>query len=186
MDDDSASTEADKQADQGRSDRGAVVGEARAQAKPRRIGLWLLLAAACLAAAALIGLVSRQVQFKKLQETTSALSQQFVEIVRPEKVPAKVTLDLPGQAEAYTQAPIFAQVNGYLKKWYSDIGAKVKMGDILAEIDAPALDQQLAQAKANLQQSQAALWVSQTTYDRQFRPCKQEGHFPTGLRYSGG
>ena len=166
MDDDSTSREADKQADQGRSDRGAVVGEARAQAKPRRIGLWLLLAAACLVAAALIGLVARQVQFKKLQQTTSALSEQFVAIVRPEKVPAKVTLNLPGQTQAYTQAPIFAQVNGYLKKWYTDIGAKVKMGDILAEIDTPALDQQLAQTKAALQESQAALWLSQATYNR--------------------
>lgn len=166
MDDDSTSMEADKQADQGRSDRGAVVGEARAQAKPRRIGLWLLLAAACLVAAALIGLVARQVQFKKLQQTTSALSEQFVAIVRPEKVPAKVTLNLPGQTQAYTQAPIFAQVNGYLKKWYTDIGAKVKMGDILAEIDTPALDQQLAQTKAALKESQAALWLSQATYNR--------------------
>jgi RND family efflux transporter MFP subunit len=166
MDDDSTSREADKQSDQGRSDRGAVVGEARAQAKPRRIGLWLLLAAACLVAAALIGLVARQVQFKKLQQTTSALSEQFVAIVRPEKVPAKVTLNLPGQTQAYTQAPIFAQVNGYLKKWYTDIGAKVKMGDILAEIDTPALDQQLAQTKAALQESQAALWLSQATYNR--------------------
>ena len=166
MDDDSTSREADKQADQGRSDRGAVLGEARAQAKPRRIGLWLLLAAACLVAAALIGLVARQVQFKKLQQTTSALSEQFVAIVRPEKVPAKVTLNLPGQTQAYTQAPIFAQVNGYLKKWYTDIGAKVKMGDILAEIDTPALDQQLAQTKAALQESQAALWLSQATYNR--------------------
>jgi membrane fusion protein (multidrug efflux system) len=166
MDDDSTSREADKQSDQGRSDRGAVVGEARAQAKPRRIGLWLLLAAACLVVAALIGLVARQVQFKKLQQTTSALSEQFVAIVRPEKVPAKVTLNLPGQTQAYTQAPIFAQVNGYLKKWYTDIGAKVKMGDILAEIDTPALDQQLAQTKAALQESQAALWLSQATYNR--------------------
>jgi RND family efflux transporter MFP subunit len=166
MDDDSTSREADKQADQGRSDRGAVVGESGAQAKPRRIGLWLLLAAACLVAAALIGLVARQVQFKKLQQTTSALSEQFVAIVRPEKVPAKVTLNLPGQTQAYTQAPIFAQVNGYLKKWYTDIGAKVKMGDILAEIDTPALDQQLAQTKAALQESQAALWLSQATYNR--------------------
>jgi membrane fusion protein (multidrug efflux system) len=166
MDDDSTSKAADKQADQGRSDRGAVVGEARAQAKPRRIGLWLLLAAACLVAAALIGLVARQVQFKKLQQTTSALSEQFVAIVRPEKVPAKVTLNLPGQTQAYTQAPIFAQVNGYLKKWYTDIGAKVKMGDILAEIDTPALDQQLAQTKAALKESQAALWLSQATYNR--------------------
>jgi membrane fusion protein (multidrug efflux system) len=166
MDDDSTSMEADKPADRGRSDRGAVVGEARAQAKPRRIGLWLLLAAACLVAAALIGLVSRQAQFKKLQQTTSALSEQFVAIVRPEKVPAKVTLNLPGQTQAYTQAPIFAQVNGYLKKWYTDIGAKVKIGDILAEIDTPALDQQLAQTKAALKESQAALWLSQATYNR--------------------
>jgi RND family efflux transporter MFP subunit len=166
MDDDSTSREANKQADQGRSDHGAVLGEARAQAKPRRIGLWLLLAAACLVAAALIGLVARQVQFKKLQQTTSALSEQFVAIVRPEKVPAKVTLNLPGQTQAYTQAPIFAQVNGYLKKWYTDIGAKVKMGDILAEIDTPALDQQLAQTKAALKESQAALWLSQATYNR--------------------
>lgn len=166
MDDDSTSREANKQADQGRSDRGAVVGESGAQAKPRRIGLWLLLAAACLVAAALIGLVARQVQFKKLQQTTSALSEQFVAIVRPEKVPAKVTLNLPGQTQAYTQAPIFAQVNGYLKKWYTDIGAKVKMGDILAEIDTPALDQQLAQTKAALKESQAALWLSQATYNR--------------------
>ena len=95
------------------------------------------------------------------------MDEHFVEIVRPEKVPSTVTLNLPGETEAYTQAPIHAQVNGYLKKWYSDIGAKVKMGDILAEIETPALDQQLAQAKANLQQSQAALWVSQTTYSRQ-------------------
>ncbi len=166
MDDDSTSREANKQADQGRSDHGAVLGEARAQAKPRRIGLWLLLAAACLVAAALIGLVARQAQFKKLQQTTSALSEQFVAIVRPEKVPAKVTLNLPGQTQAYTQAPIFAQVNGYLKKWYTDIGAKVKMGDILAEIDTPALDQQLAQTKAALKESQAALWLSQATYNR--------------------
>lgn len=114
-----------------------------------------------------MGLVSRQIQFKKLQETTNTLAEEFVETVQPEKVPATVTLNLPGQTQAYTEAPIYAQVNGYLKKWHSDIGAKVKTGDILAEIDTPALDQQLAQAKANLQQSQVALWVSQTTYNRQ-------------------
>jgi membrane fusion protein, multidrug efflux system len=119
------------------------------------------------AVAAVIGFTSRHFQFKELQETTGVLDEQVVDIVRPEKVPTTVTLNLPGQTEAYTQAPIYAQVNGYLKKWYSDIGAKVKMGDVLADIDTPALDQQLAQARANLQQSQAALWVSQTNYNRQ-------------------
>jgi RND family efflux transporter MFP subunit len=137
------------------------------QPRPRRVGVWLLLVAACFVAVAAIGLISRHVEFKKLQETTKALDEQFVETVQPEKVPATVTLNLPGQTEAYAQAPIYAQVNGYLKKWYSDIGAKVKMGDVLAEIDTPALDQQLSQAQANLKQSQAALWVSQTNYNRQ-------------------
>ena len=109
-------------------------------------------------------------------------SEQFVEIVRPEKVPATVTLNLPGQTEAYTEAPIFAQVNGYLKKWYSDIGAKVKMGDILAEIDTPALDQQLAQAKATLQAvaGRSLGCPRQHTIGR-LDLAQQEGHFPTGL-----
>ena len=138
-----------------------------ARPAPRRLRFWLLLTAAGFLLAAVIGFTSRHFQFKALQETTESLDEQFVEIVRPEKVPSTVTLNLPGQTEAYTQAPIYAQVNGYLKKWYSDIGAKVKMGDILAEIETPALDQQLAQARANLRQSQAALWVSQTTYSRQ-------------------
>jgi RND family efflux transporter MFP subunit len=135
--------------------------------KPRRVGVWLGVVAAGFVAIAVTGFVSRHLEFKKLQETTSALEEQFVEIIRPQKVPATVKLRLPGQTEAYTQAPIYAQVSGYLKKWYSDIGARVKMGDLLAEIDTPALDQQLAQAQADLKESQAALWVSQTNYDRE-------------------
>jgi RND family efflux transporter MFP subunit len=132
-----------------------------------------VLLAACFIIAAVVGFVSRRLEFKKLQQTTRALDEQFVETVRPEKVPGTVTLDLPGQTEAYTQAPIYAQVNGYLKTWSSDIGAKVKMGDVLAEIDTPALDQQLAQARATLKQSQAALWVSQTNYNRQIDLLKK-------------
>ena len=136
-------------------------------AKPRRLGVWLLLGAFCFAAVAVFGLFARQSHFRKLQETTNALAEEFVETITPQNVPAKVTLELPGQTQAFTQAPIFAQVNGYLKKWNSDIGAKVKAGDILAEIDTPALDQQLAQAQANLQQAKANLWVSQSNYNRQ-------------------
>jgi RND family efflux transporter MFP subunit len=137
------------------------------QTKPRRLGVWLLLIAICFAAVAVWGLVARQTHFRKLQETANTLSEEFVETIQPQSVPAKVTLELPGQTQAFTQAPIYAQVNGYLKKWNSDIGAKVKAGDILAEIDTPALDQQLEQAQANLKQAQANLWVSQSTYNRQ-------------------
>jgi RND family efflux transporter MFP subunit len=89
-----------------------------------------------------------------------------VSVVHPEKVSPTVTLDLPGQLEAYTDAPIFAQTSGYLKAWHFDIGAKVKVNDILAEIDTPEVDQELAQAKAQLQVAQSALQLSQVTYQR--------------------
>ena len=168
MNDDSTSSQSDKNGNAAPAGREAQEADARAErSKPRRIRLWLWLVAVGFLVVAVIGFVSRQLQFKKLQETTKTLDEEFVETTRPQKVPATVTLNLPGETEAYAEAPIFAQVNGYLKKWYSDIGAKVKMGDVLAEIDTPALDQQLAQAQANLKQSQAALWVSQTNYNRQ-------------------
>ncbi len=89
-----------------------------------------------------------------------------VSVVHPEKVSSTVNLDLPGQLQAYTDAPIFAQTSGYLKAWHFDIGAKVKANDILAEIDTPEVDQELAQAKAQLQVAQSALQLSQVTYQR--------------------
>ncbi|HET9378749.1 MAG TPA: efflux RND transporter periplasmic adaptor subunit [Chthoniobacterales bacterium] len=89
-----------------------------------------------------------------------------VSVVHPEKVPSSMLLDLPGQLQAYTDAPIFAQTSGYLKAWHFDIGAKVKANDILAEIDTPEVDQELAQAKAQLQVAQSALKLSQVTYQR--------------------
>jgi membrane fusion protein, multidrug efflux system len=135
--------------------------------KGRHLRLWVVLIVCCFAAVAAAGLVSRHLQFGKLQDTAGNLQEQFVETVQPKKVSATVTLRLPGQTQAYTQAPIYAQVNGYLRDWKSDIGAQVRKGDVLAEIETPALDQQLAQAQANLQQSRAALWVSQSTYNRQ-------------------
>ena len=64
--------------------------------------------------------------------------------------PAAQTLVLPGDVQAFYNAPIHARVSGYLKRWYDDIGAQVKAGQVLADIDTPELDQQLAQAKADL------------------------------------
>jgi membrane fusion protein, multidrug efflux system len=75
-------------------------------------------------------------------------------------------VDLPGQTEAYTQAPIYAQTSGYLKKWFFDIGSHVRAGDVLGEIDTPAVDEQFNQAKATLGQAHAALDLSNTTYQR--------------------
>jgi RND family efflux transporter MFP subunit len=88
-----------------------------------------------------------------------------VSVVHPEK-PGAVTLQLPGLTHAYTEAPIYAQTSGYLKAWYFDIGAKVKANEILAEIDTPEVDQELAQAQAQLQVAQSALKLAEATYQR--------------------
>ena len=77
-----------------------------------------------------------------------------------------ILLQLPGQTMPYTDAPIFAQTSGYLKAWYFDIGARVKTGDVLADIDTPEVDQQLAQAQAQLGVAKAARDLAQVTYRR--------------------
>jgi RND family efflux transporter MFP subunit len=100
------------------------------------------------------------------QSHAAASPEMTVSVVHPEKVSSTVILDLPGQLQAYTDAPIFAQTSGYLKAWHFDIGAKVKANDILAEIDTPEVDQELAQAKAQLQVAQSALNLSLVTYRR--------------------
>jgi RND family efflux transporter MFP subunit len=115
---------------------------------------------------AVMGIRSRSASATALQLQTNRAAELSVAVVTPEKAPATVSLDLPGQTQAYIQSPIFAQTTGYLKRWYFDIGAKVKAGDVLAEIDTPQVDQQLNQAKANLRQAQAALDLARVTYAR--------------------
>jgi multidrug efflux system membrane fusion protein len=88
-----------------------------------------------------------------------------VTVVHPEK-PGAATLQLSGFTQAYTEAPIYAQTSGYLKKWYFDIGGKVHANDILGEIDTPEVDEELAQAKAQLQVAQAAAHLAEVTYRR--------------------
>lgn len=137
--------------------------------KPRRGGLMLLLFAVLiiLAALAVYGVLNRSTTTEKLQQqATQAASEQTVTVVKPERLPTTVSVELPGQTQAYIQAPVFAQTSGYLKKWYFDIGAQVKAGDVLADIDTPQVDQQLNQAKATLKEAQAALDLSRVTYQR--------------------
>src|ERR1700736_1048915 len=88
-----------------------------------------------------------------------------VSVVHPEPV-GGVSLEEPGYTMAYTEAPIYAQTSGYLKKWYYDIGAKVQANDVLAEIDTPEVDEELAQAKAQLQVGQPTPHLPQVIYHR--------------------
>jgi RND family efflux transporter MFP subunit len=89
-----------------------------------------------------------------------------VRVVSPKPADGAQALDLPGNLQAYNEAPIYARVGGYLKSWSQDIGAHVKAGQVLAVIDAPELDQQLAGAKANLAAADANLKLATVTAQR--------------------
>ena len=92
------------------------------------------------------GLITRAEESAQLRDWTEAQAVPTVSVAAPGDAAAGGALDLPGRLEAYARAPIYARVSGYLKSWKYDIGAPVKAGALLAEIDAPDLDQQLAQA----------------------------------------
>ncbi|HVV98420.1 MAG TPA: efflux RND transporter periplasmic adaptor subunit [Rhodanobacteraceae bacterium] len=134
---------------------------------PRR-GLRIAGLVAAIAAIAIVatGLVTRASGNARLREWTDAQSKPTVAVVAPTVSGERGTLDLPGRLEAYSRAPIYARVSGYLKSWSADIGAKVKAGEVLAEIEAPDLDQQYLQAKANLATAQANSALAATTAKR--------------------
>ena len=112
------------------------------------------------------GLGSRAAQNSRLRDLTAAEAVPVVAIVAPTQVADHLSLELPGRLEAYIRAPIYARVPGYLKSWNYDIGGKVKAGDVLAEIDAPDLDQQLMQARADLSVAQANAKLAQISAER--------------------
>src|SRR6516165_5047582 len=135
--------------------------------KPRKQRKRLLSPVGAVALVAL-ALLAIQMRFSRTRavQPVSHDPRMEVSVVHPEKVSTTTSVELPGQTQAYTDAPIFAQTSGYLKAWYFDIGAKVKAGDVLAEIDTPEVDQELAQAQAQLKVAQAALNLSQATFER--------------------
>jgi RND family efflux transporter MFP subunit len=117
----------------------------------------------CIAAA---GIIARTATNQSLEQRSTDAAKTVVNVVHPQKAATTVPVQLPGETRAFTEAPIFAQTSGYLKKWYFDIGSKVKPGDILAEIDTPEVDQQLEQSRATLKNAQAQLDLSQATFKR--------------------
>jgi RND family efflux transporter MFP subunit len=125
-------------------------------------GAFALLAIAVVA----YGFGTRQAQNTRLRDATEAQAVPVVALVTPASVTNNVSLDLPGRLEAYIQAPIYARVPGYLKSWKHDIGTRVKAGDVLAEIDTPDLDQQLAQARADLSVAEANAKLAQIGAER--------------------
>lgn len=112
------------------------------------------------------GLAVRKTTDARLSKWTEERAIPTVAVTKPDTRGRKDSLDLPGRLEAYSQAQLFARVSGYLKEWKADIGTAVKAGQILAEIDAPDLDQQIMQARANLASAQANSELADQTLER--------------------
>jgi RND family efflux transporter MFP subunit len=134
--------------------------------KQRGLAFFFFVAALLFIAVTVLGVYSRNARTARLQLRADEAARLAVRVVHPQKGTGIILLQLPGQTMPYTDAPIFAQTSGYLKAWYFDIGAKVKAGDVLAEIDTPEVDQQLAQARAQLGVAKAARELAQVTYNR--------------------
>ena len=129
-----------------------------------------LLVALCIAVA---GVLVRRSQESEVTKWTDELAVSVVAAVTPKQGVTGQQISLPGDIEAWYEAPIYARVSGYLKAWYFDFGAHVQKGQLLAEIDAPDLDAQLAAAKAKLKSAEAQVKVreaernfAETTYAR--------------------
>ena len=112
------------------------------------------------------GISSRRKANAQLSQETRDLAIPTVSVIHPKLGAPQQEIVIPGDMQPYTDAPIFARTNGYLKKWYADIGANVKAGQLLAEIDSPEVDQQLQQARADLTTAQANLSLAEITATR--------------------
>jgi len=129
----------------------------------------ILLLAGALAALALLlysGIHSRVAAESRLKQRTEEAAIPTVGVVSPQEGAPLQEIVLPGNTQAFTDAPIYARTNGYLKRWYFDIGARVQKGQLLAEIETPELDQQLQQARADLDTAQANLNIAKITASR--------------------
>jgi membrane fusion protein, multidrug efflux system len=132
----------------------------------RKLGIMGVLAGVALVVVVITGIRAREQSDEKLKEWTNDQAVPTVAVTQPDAKVTNPTIDLPGRLEAYYRAPIFARVQGYLKSWSADIGARVKAGQVIAEIEAPDLDQQLMQAKADLASAEASAKLSAATLAR--------------------
>ena len=132
----------------------------------RKLGMFGAAAVVVAILVVITGIRAREEASARLRNWTDDQAIPSVAVVLPDARALSATLDLPGRLEAYYRAPIFARVNGYLKSWRADIGARVKAGEVIAEIEAPDLDQQLLQARADLASQEASAKLSEATLTR--------------------
>ncbi len=138
----------------------SVRGTAAGRRSPVGLVLFVMV---LLGAGVVIGILPRLKARTELTEQTTVLSVPSVTVIQAHSSKKDASFELPGEVRAYVEAPIYARTNGYLKHWLVDIGAQVKAGDLLAEIDTPELDQELANARAQAVQAEASAQLAKTT-----------------------
>ncbi len=129
---------------------------------------WLMPVVITLAAAAIVifGIRSRLKDESVVRAATAQMAIPSVSVVLPKKTAPAQEIILPGNIQPFISSPIYARTDGYLQKWYFDIGAHVKAGQLLATIQTPEVDEQLSQARSTLETAQANLQLAQITMDR--------------------
>lgn len=135
------------------------------QPAPKSGRLALLIVAILLLAGGFV-IARRFTERNALAKETEKLAIPTVGVTKPATEPASDQLVLPAQLQAYVESAIFARTNGYLLRWNKDIGSHVSKGELLAEIDTPEIDQELLQAKATRQQTEAQLQLAKSTAER--------------------
>ncbi len=133
---------------------------------PRRLKLYGFIALIAFLLILIFGLLSRMDAARRLAENADASTAPIVAVITPSAATQPQILILPGAVKAFNEAPIYAQVSGYLQNWQADIGTPVQAGQVLATIATPNLDQQLAQAQANLAAAAANEQIAAVTAKR--------------------
>src|SRR6266481_6131670 len=141
-------------------------GNVATQQRPRRGWIIALIVFLVFAGILVSGILERIHTSAALRGETADMAVPTVSVVAPKRAAPLQEITLPGNVQPFTQSPIFARTNGYLKRWYFDIGAHVKKGELLAVIDSPEVDQQLQAARSNLLTAQANLELATITKDR--------------------
>ncbi|EOA06696.1 MULTISPECIES: efflux RND transporter periplasmic adaptor subunit [Herbaspirillum] len=132
----------------------------------KRARLVLVVVLILLAAGAARTIISRTANARALEAGTAERAKVFVRVTEARSSADGQTLALPGTLQGFVQSPISARSGGYLKRWYKDIGAEVKKGELLAELDTPEIDQQLSQALAARQQAASSMELAKSSMAR--------------------
>ena len=152
---------------------------------PRRTSKFLVYTIPALLLAVFAGLavwrIETRLHVRAALVPAAAESNQIpVSVIHPRRASAAENLTLPGNVQAFVETPIYARTDGYLKRWYVDIGGRVQAGQLLATIETPEVDQQLRQAEAAESQAEANLELAKTTAERWQNLLEVRRRFSTG------